>query len=49
MTNDLTANDIALGQMVIVIYDGTNFQILNNSNTNSTNTSNDLIFTTRGF
>jgi hypothetical protein len=52
VTNDLIANDIVLGQMVIVIYDGINFQILNNnnnSNTNSTNTSNDLIYTVRGF
>jgi hypothetical protein len=52
VSNDLIANDIILGQMVIVIYDGTNFQILNiniNSNTNSTNTSNDLIYTVRGF
>jgi hypothetical protein len=51
VTTDLAANDIILGQMVIVIYDGTNFQFLNppSSGNNQTTDFNSLIYTTRGF
>jgi hypothetical protein len=54
VTNDLTSGDIVSGQMVIVIYDGTNFQTMNikaSSGTNTGGTTNDptLIYTTDGF
>jgi hypothetical protein len=54
VTNDLATGDIVSGQMVIVIYDGTNFQTMNiggGSSTNSGGSSNDhtLIYTTNGF
>jgi hypothetical protein len=54
VTNDLTAGDIISGQMVIVIYDGTNFQTMNigsGSGTSTGGSSNDhtLIYTTNGF
>jgi hypothetical protein len=54
VTNDLAAGDIVTGQMVIVIYDGTNFQTMNIGSGNSSNTggtANDqtLIYTTNGF
>ena len=54
VTNDLATGDIVSGQMVIVIYDGTNFQTMNiggGSSTNGGGCSNDhtLIYTTNGF
>jgi hypothetical protein len=52
VTTDLAANDIILGQMVIVMYDGTNFQYFNPATVTSTLTpsdSNTLIYTTNGF
>ena len=54
VTNNLATGDIVSGQMVIVIYDGTNFQTMNiggGSSTNSGGSSNDhtLIYTTNGF
>jgi hypothetical protein len=51
VSTDLLANDITLGQMVIVMYDGTNFQYFNpitpGNNTPSNN--NSLLYTIRGF
>jgi hypothetical protein len=38
VTNNLAAGDIAPGQMVIAIYDGTNFQTMNINAASSTNT-----------
>jgi hypothetical protein len=54
VTNNLAAGDIVPGQMVIAIYDGTNFQTINinaASGTNTGGTTNDhtLIYTTDGF
>ena len=54
VSDDLSANDINVGQMVIVIYDGINFQMTNyasNNTTNNTanNTTNNLIYTINGF
>jgi hypothetical protein len=52
VTTDVAANDITLGQMVIVMYDGTNFQYFNPATGTSTLTpsdSNTLIYTTNGF
>jgi hypothetical protein len=53
VSTDVIANDILLDQMVILIYDGTNFQILNPSNNNGVNNtgsnSNTLIYLTQGF
>lgn len=53
VTTDVAANDITLGQMVIVMYDGTNFQYFNPATTTSgvltPSDSNTLIYTTNGF
>ena len=50
ISDDLSANDINTGQMVIVIYDGTNFQMTNYVSNNTTNnTTNNLIYTINGF
>lgn len=53
VTTDVAANDITLGQMVIVMYDGTNFQYFNPATTTSgaltPRDSNTLIYTTNGF
>lgn len=54
VTNNLAAGDIAPGQMVIAIYDGTNFQTMNINAASSTNTGaskidHTLIYTTDGF
>ena len=50
ISDDLAANDINMGQMVIVIYDGTNFQMINHVSNNTTNnTPNNLIYTINGF
>ena len=53
VTTDVAANDIILGQMVIVMYDGINFQYFNPSNSNGvSNTgsnSNTLIYLNQGF
>jgi hypothetical protein len=54
VTNDLTTGDILSGQMVIVIYDGINFQTMNigsGSGTSTGGSTNDhtLIYTTNGF
>ena len=53
VSTDVAANDITLGQMVIVMYDGTNFQYFNPTTTTSgaltPSDSNTLIYTTNGF
>jgi hypothetical protein len=54
VTADLTAGDIVSGQMVVVIYDGTNFQTMNISSGSGSTTGGPaddptLIYTTNGF
>jgi hypothetical protein len=51
VSTDLIANEITFGQMVIVMYDGTNFQYFNpvTPENSSSSNNNSLLYTTRGF